>query len=232
MLRWTCKLGFLAALGFGVVISASGQGRGFSAPMRGFSRPVGGMSRLGRPGGFRRGFIPPPLPLSVSLHFPPVNGVPGLGFDFTHLAVVGAGFPRRFRFANRGFFPSFTPVFFGPTPYYPFELPYSGAGQQPIIIVVPSQPQQPQPAAPPPVETVPESASPQTSPPPPPELGQLILVRHDGQVHLAVGFTVRNGQITYITNDGTRRSFPVSDLDKQATRQMNDTSGTSVSLSE
>ena len=146
--------------------------------------------------------------------------------------TVGAGFPGRFRFANRGFFPFFTPVFFGPTPYYPSELPYSGVGQQPIIIVVPSQPQQPQPAAPPPVETVPEAASPQTPPPPPPELGQLILVRHDGQVLLAVAFTVRNGQSTYITNDGTRRSFPVSDLDKQATRQMNDTSGTSVSLPE
>jgi len=210
-------------------MSASGQGRGFSAPMRGFSRPIGGVSRLRPVSGFRRGFVPPPLPLSVTLHFPPVNGVPGLGFDFPHLAVVGAGFPRRVRFANRGFFPSFTPIIFGPTPYYPFEMPYSGAGQQPIVIVVPSQPQ---PTVPPSVERAPEAASPQNPPTAPPELGQLILVRRDGQVLLAVAFTVRNGQLTYVTNEGTRRSFPVSELDRDATRQMNDANGTSVSLPE
>lgn len=184
---------------------------------------------MGRAGGFRRGFVPPPLPLSISLHFPPTNGVPGLGFDFPHLAVVSAGFPGRFRFANRGFFPFVTPIFFGPTPYYPFEMPYFGAGQQPIIIVVPSQPQ---PAAPPPVEPAPAAASPQNPPPPPPELGQLILVRRDGQVLLAIAFSVRNAQLTYITNEGTRRSFPVSELDKDATRQMNEANGTSVALPE
>jgi hypothetical protein len=60
----------------------------------------------------------------------------------------------------------------------------------------------------------------------------LILVRSDGEVLLAVAFTVRNGQLTYITNEGTKRSFPVSELDKQATQQMNDANGTSVSLPE
>ena len=54
----------------------------------------------------------------------------------------------------------------------------------------------------------------------------------DGEVLLAVAFTVRNGQLTYITNEGTKRSFPVSELDKQATQQMNDANGTSVSLPE
>jgi hypothetical protein len=65
---------------------------------------------------------------------------------------------------------------------------------------------------------------------PPPELGQLILVRRDGKVLLAVAFTVRDGDVTYVTTEGTRRSFPVSELDKEATRQMNDANGTSVSL--
>ena len=65
---------------------------------------------------------------------------------------------------------------------------------------------------------------------PPPELGQLILVRRDGKVLLAVAFTVRNGDLTYVTTEGARRSFPVSELDKEATRQMNDANGTSVSL--
>jgi hypothetical protein len=98
------------------------------------------------------------------------------------------------------------------------------------MFVIPQPPQQPQPAAPAPSAAVPQAATPQSPPPPPPELGQLILVRRDGQVLLAVAFTVRNGQLTYITNDGTRRTFPVADLDKEATRQMNDANGTSVAL--
>src|SRR5581483_8903513 len=65
---------------------------------------------------------------------------------------------------------------------------------------------------------------------PPPELGQLILVRRDGQIVMAVAFTVRNGQLTYVTNEGTRRSFPVSELAKDTTRQMNEANGTFVSI--
>jgi hypothetical protein len=85
---------------------------------------------------------------------------------------------------------------------------------------------------PPAAEPAPRAVEPQTPAPPPPELGQLILVRRDGQVLLAVAFTTNRGQLTYITRDGTRRSFPVSELDKDATRQMNEANGTSVSLPE
>jgi hypothetical protein len=227
MLKSRHKRGFLVALAFGVAISASGQGRGFSAPMRGFSRPVGGISRLAGAGGVSRGFVPP---LFVSLHFPPTNGVPGLGFDFTHLAVVGAGLPRRFGFANGGFFPSFASVFFVPPPYDPPEagIPYSETGQQPIIIVPSPQPT----AAPPATETEPRATSSQDPPPPPPELGPLILVRRDGQVVQAVAFTVNRGQLIYIRRDGIRRFLPVGDLDKDGTRQVNDANGTSVSFPE
>jgi hypothetical protein len=86
----------------------------------------------------------------------------------------------------------------------------------------------PQPGALAPAENAPSAALP--APVPPPELGQLILVRRDGKVLLAVAFTVRNGELTYVTTEGARRSFPVSELDKEATRQMNDANGTSVSL--
>ncbi len=210
--------------------------RGFSAPapVRSFSGPVRGASRLGRAGGFRRGFFPPVVATPLNPSFAPINGVPGLGFDFPHLAAVSRGFPQRFLFINNGFFPFFTPIFFDPLPlYYPSEAGtadyYSEGGQQPIFVM--TQPPQPQPTVPPPAETAPkQSAAPQAPPPPPPELGQLILVRGDGQVLLAVAFTVRNGQLTYISKEGTRRSFPVSELDKDATRQMNDANGTTVSL--
>jgi hypothetical protein len=152
-----------------------------------------------------------------------------LGFDFPHLAAISRGSRRHFHgFGefNNGFF---TPIFFDSLPlYYPFDTDqpdyYTPGAQQPVF-VVPQPPQQPQPTA-----QAPAEATPQIPPSPPPELGQLILVRRDGQIIMAVAFTVRNGQLTYISNDGTRRSFPVSELDKDATRQMNDANGTSVAL--
>jgi hypothetical protein len=136
---------------------------------------------------------------------------------------------------HRGLF--FTPLFFDALPvYYPFdtEYPYESgvpdyytqAAQQPQFVIP-----RPQPTTPP-AEITPRAAEPQTPPPPPPELGRLILVRRDGQVLLAVAFTTNRGQLTYITQEGTRRSFPIGELDKDATRQMNDANGTSVSLPE
>jgi hypothetical protein len=203
--------------------------RGVSAPMmRGFSGQVRATSRSFRARGFRRGFFFPPVvatPLNPS--FFPINGVPGLGFDFPHLAAVSRGFPQQFAVLNNGFSPFFTPIFFDPFAFSEAGVIPDEEQRQPIFLV--PQPQQ-QPATPPAEAAPQQSAAPQAPPSPPPELGQLILVRGDGQVLLAVAFTVRNGQLTYITSEGTRRSFPVSELDKDATRQMNDANGTSVSL--
>jgi hypothetical protein len=250
------RFGLAVAISVGVVISASGQGRGFTAPMRGSSAPVRSFSGGGRgfagsprgtgtrPGVFRGGFAPPLVGTPLNPNFAPLRGVPGLGFDFEHLAAIQG--PSRGRFGrgdrDRGGF--FTPLFFGGLPlYYSGDYPYdngypydtaapedyTGAAQQPPIFVVP----QPQPNTSAPAEPAPrQAATPQAPPPPPPELGQLILVRSDGEVLLAVAFTVSKGRLTYITNEGAKRSFPVSELDKQATQQMNDANGTSVSLPE
>ena len=231
MVKAICKLGLLMALGVGIATSAVGQGRGSAASMRGFSAtprgiaPSRGASAFRRGGG--RGSFPSHVGTPLNPNFGPINGVPGLGFDFPHLAAISRGSSRHFRgFGgfNNGFF---TPIFFDSLPlYYPFDTDqpdyYTQGAQQPVFVVPPPQPQ---PTAPAPAE-----ATPQMPPSRPPELGQLILVRRDGQVLLAVAFTVRNGQLTYITNDGTRRTFPVADLDKEATRQMNDANGTSVAL--
>jgi hypothetical protein len=66
--------------------------------------------------------------------------------------------------------------------------------------------------------------------PPEPATTQLILMRNDGQFVLATAFTVSADRLTYITQEGARRSFPISELDKDTTRKMNDANGTSVSL--
>jgi len=184
-------------------------------------------------------FVPPQMPISASPQVPNcgiVHGVPGLGFDFPHLAAINRAFNNQFGFSN-AFNSAFVgngvgviPFYGAPPAYYPpyeEETPdsYTERGQQPIF-VVPS-PQQSS-AAPSPGNSGGASAT--VSSTPPPELGQLILVREDGQIVMAVAFTVRNGQLTYVTNEGTRRSFPASELDKDATRQMNEANGTSVSI--
>jgi hypothetical protein len=159
--------------------------------------------------------------------------VPGLGFDYPHLAAISRPVRDGFGREHRQIFPFITPIFGSLPLYYPFdsEIPdyYNEAEQQPQFIAPPVQPQL---AAPPPMEGNQGASSsvPQVPAPPPPELGQLILVRRDGQVLLAVAFTTLRGQLTYITREGTRRSFPVSELDKTATREMNDANGTSVAL--
>lgn len=248
------RFGLVVALTIGVAISASGQGRGFSAPMHASSAPARSFSGAGhgfagrprgtgtRPGAFSRpGFAPPLVGTPLNPNFAPLRGVPGLGFDFEHLAAIERPFRGRFGRGDRDRGGFFTPLFFDGLPlYYPGGYPYdtenpydnavpdnyTGAAQPPIFVVP-----QPQPNTSAPAETAPRQvATPQAPPPPPPELGQLILVRSDGQVLLAVAFTVRNGQLSYITNEGTKRSFPVSELDKQATQQMNDANGTSVSF--
>ena len=178
------------------------------------------------------------MPVTASPQVPNfgiINGVPGLGFDFPHLAAINRGFNNQFGFSNAfnsafvnngfGFIPFFDPL---PLYYPPYEEEtpdyYTQRAQQPIF-VVPS-PQQ-APAGPSAASAPSAAAAPQT---PPPELGQLILVRQDGQIVMAVAFTVRNGQLTYVTNEGTRRSFPAAELDKDTTRQMNEANGTSVSI--
>ena len=214
-----------------------------SGPSRGVAhgRPfLGTPPSLFRPGLFTHPIVGTPL----NPNFAPIRGVPGLGFDFQHLASIERPIRRRpgFRREHNGFFP-FVPLFFDSLPLdyggyeYPDEYPddngypanlsgapdyYTQGAQQPQFTI-------PQPGATVPAENAPSAAAPAPAPPPP-ELGQLILVRRDGKVLLAVAFTVRNGALTYVTTDGARRSFPVSDLDKEATRQMNDANGTSVSL--
>jgi len=194
--------------------------RGLPGVRHGFSRP-GRVSRntIVNCGAFANGlcvapFVPPLMPVTASPQVPNfgiINGVPGLGFDFPHLAAINRAFNNQFgffnafnsAFVNNGF--GFIP-FLGSLPVPQFEEDASDntqRAQQPIFVVPSPQQTPPGPSA----GNAPSApTAPQT---PPPELGQLILVRRDGQILTAVAFTVRNGQLTYVTNGGPRRSFPV-----------------------
>jgi hypothetical protein len=175
-----------------------------------------------------------------AVNFEGVNDVPGLGFDYPHLAAISGNFPfnppiERGEFGGRGGLNSFTPVFFNETPYLSDLVgPYSGqqGQQQPQIIVI----QQPAPAA------VAQSTNPvqqpsTTTPSTPPavtspvrDVGEFILVRRDGRILFASAFSVSDGQLRYVTPEGIRHTVPVTELDAGATRQMNEALGATVQL--
>ncbi len=224
----------------------SGASRGFAAPGRRFIGTA--------PGIFRPGLNHPPVGTPLNPNFAPIHGGPlagtplnpnfapiwggpGLGFNSQYPGAIGHPFPNRFG-RGRGlfpFYPYFAPLFFDTLPldYDGDEYPYDNQYPPSSSGVPDYYTQQPQFMIPQPGTVAPEESAPSatlSTPVPPPELGQLILVRRDGKVLLAVAFAVRNGVLTYVTTEGARRSFPVSELDKEATRQMNDANGTSVSL--
>jgi len=115
--------------------------------------------------------------------------------------------------------------------YYPFDFGYddsSGyAAQQPAIDY--DQPAQDVTEEPAPAPTQYAAAAP-APPPPLPDVGEYILVRNDGRVVFASAFTISGDHLTYITREGARRSLPVAELDKDATRRMNEAAGTTVVL--
>jgi len=171
-------------------------------------------------------------------------GVPGLGFDYPHLAAVGGNFrtnPPGFGGGEHHRENFVTPLFFGGFGGYPYYYPDSSdyqdyqpaqqpqQQQQPQVIVI----QQPVPAqspAPVPQEPSANAATPAPSPAPVPEVGEFILVRRDGRVLFASVFSVSGTQVQYVTPEGVRRTLPLSELDPVATQDMNEARGTTLQL--
>lgn len=183
----------------------------------------------------------------IATGFPPTGNfgdfesddVPGLGFDYVHLAAIG-GALRNGRFDHHdhlggGFF---APILFGGYGGYPFyyddsgyEQPVQPAQPQPQIIVI----QQPGPAQPP-ADSGSEAARPATATSAPQtsepirDVGEFILVRRDGRILFASMFSVVGEHVRYVTPEGMRRTIPVADLDPDATEQMNEARGTTVQI--
>jgi hypothetical protein len=159
-------------------------------------------------------------------------GVPGLGFDYAHLAAVSGNFrfnPPGFGRGSHHHRDFVTPVFFGGFPYYSDYPDYQQEQQQqPQIIVI----QQPAPAvtvqqaAPAAAETYTDTAAP--APAPVREVGELILVRRDGRVLFASVFSVTGTQVQYVTPEGIRHTLPLAELDTVATQEMNEARGTTL----
>ena len=94
--------------------------------------------------------------------------------------------------------------------------------QQPQVIVVQQAPPQQTQSA--------YAAEQQPEPPPLPDVGQFTLVLRNGSRIEALAFSRMKGNIVYITQDGSRKTLPVSDLDVDATLKLNQERGTPLQL--
>ena len=227
-----------AARGSGGFSHAGGSaraGNGFSrAPMvSAYRAPV---ARVAPPGALR--IVRPP-----SRTFAAGSSVRGRSLAYPRVGPVGTTRDRFGHRHRRGGILFLTPGVYPGYYYYPFDfdngLGYDDnaydtygsdeATQQPDVEMQQPPPQvvvQPAPAAAASQNVAPAAQAPE------PDAGQFILVRKDGRIVLATGFTISGDRLTYITSQGMRRSFPSAELDKGATRDMNDAAGNPVALSD
>jgi hypothetical protein len=168
---------------------------------------------------------------------PDFTGVPGLGFDFVHLAAVHPQQRGRrgFRNGNVGFFPFFDSGFLLPYSYgYGYSdtsaddtyasnavsAPQYSADAPNDAQSAPSDDRRPssryglQAAAPYDVVVTPQKQS-----------EQYVFVRRDGTVFFAVAYSWEAGNLFYVTQDGLRRSVTSDALDLDATQQFNEQRG-------
>jgi hypothetical protein len=169
-------------------------------------------------------------------------GVPGLGFDFPHLAAISAGLnvlsspshPNGRRGRS-----SFTPILFWVYPYYyedsgndePDQSAVQPDQAQPqtqiIVIQQPAAAQQGADSATNSgITAAPASEAEDATPIP--DVTNFILVRRDGRILFASVFSVVGTQLQYVTPEGIRRTLQMVDLDADATEQMNEARGTTV----
>ena len=169
-----------------------------------------------------------------------LNPVPGLGFDFTHLAAINSNLSvqaiidplTQHELALALRLPQVVPTaFWGFGGYGGYaESPYVASPSQPQIIVV----QQPVPQAAPATQAAPTPAPEAAAPPAPPlpDVGQFLLIQRDGNVIHAVAFTVEGKNVVYITANGLRRTIPLDQIDTRLTEQRNAERGTMLHLTD
>jgi hypothetical protein len=179
-------------------------------------------------------------PIANSVSF---DGVPGLGFDFPHLAAISRaqGNNSSSHFGHNGHRGQgfFVPILFGGYPYYSEDLGYDQPEQQPAQqsqpqpqIIVIQQPVPAQQAADSRSDTGNLSASESESQAGVSirDVGDFLLVRRDGRILFASVFSVVGTELQYVTPEGIRHTLAMSDLDADATQQMNEARGTTVQI--
>lgn len=192
-------------------------------------------------GSLRNGRVPARLGTGAhSFDFDGTSGVPGLGFDFPHLAAISGGAGNSFGHSGhngRRGQEAIVPIFFGGYPYY-YDDSGTDQQEQPAVQQTAPQPQIiviQQPVA---AQAATDAGNNATDLPvatqaaaaeaPVRDVGDFILVRRDGRILFASLFSVVGTQLQYVSPDGLRHTLAVSEIDTGATQQMNEARGTSV----
>jgi hypothetical protein len=155
--------------------------------------------------------------------------VPGLGFDYAHVAAVHPhGSRGRLRNGNFAFayFPFYGGGYYMPVsddylddaPPAEAQQPDTGE-QQAAQTEDPNRPSRPSRDYVPAPQTAAEL-----------EAEQYVFVRRDGTVFFAAAYAWENGTLRYITRDGSRRSVTADKLDLAATQQFNEQRGLTFRL--
>ena len=156
------------------------------------------------------------------------QNVPGLGFDYPHLAAV-TGNRRLHSGRFNGGFPFGFGGFLLGSPGIIEEPPADSGAAADEIAGDPANADGPDPAAAPRRSRIARAPVPpetETAPAAPPrDVEQYVLVRQDGGLVFAVAYTWENGTLRYITPDGFRRSMGRDALDLDATQQFNEQRG-------
>jgi hypothetical protein len=157
------------------------------------------------------------------------SNVPGLGFDYPHLAAVsgnrrnhGGRFGGGFPFGFSGFLlgPSIIEQDVPVGEPQVADAQSSVSDEQQIADDAPVQRSPRRSRSARPVEPEADSA-----PAPPREEEQYVFVRRDGGLVFAVAYAWESGTLRYITPDGLRRSIGRDALDLDATQQFNEQRG-------
>jgi hypothetical protein len=154
--------------------------------------------------------------------------VPGLGFDFPHLAAISGN--RHMH--GRRFFDGGVPFGFGGFLSSPSVIVEEAPAAESQPVVIEDEVADDAPAAQRPPrharasrevsDTQPENT---LTPVPQPDPEQYVFVRRDGGLVFAVGYTWENGTLRYVTPEGLRRSMGRDALDLNATQQFNEQRG-------
>lgn len=166
--------------------------------------------------------------------------VPGLGFDYAHVAAThpqGTHGRGHHRGRNDGFVGAYFP-FYGGGYYLPIfpsdedvaEAPPADEQQAEAQQVDNGEPQSAQTAD---IERPAEPSRdyvPAPQAPPPQDSDEYVFVRRDGTLFFAAAFAWENGTLRYITREGVRHTLTLDQLDLNATQQFNEQRGLNFRL--
>jgi len=160
------------------------------------------------------------------------DNVPGLGFDYPHLAAVS---PKNGQLGRNGRFRQTVPFGFGgfllSTPEIIVENPQAVEEAQANAEQVDPDMQAQFEAAQMQAYRAGQRSAVQQAPPPPPaaepapDPASYVFVMRDGGVVFAVAYSWDNGILRYVTPEGQRKSVAAESLDMEATQSFNESRG-------